>query len=167
MGVDPALAATGWVLLEGHEVKKAGVIVTSPRWNESRRLLAIQQAFRQVLAEPSPEVVAIEGPFGGKNVRTFRMLSEARGVILAACADMGIPVITYAPAQIKKAVAGSARASKAEVQAAIEALIQRGALAFSEEVTGKLKSSQRADLFDALAAALTHLDTTARAAVVV
>lgn len=165
MGVDPALAATGWVLLEGRWVKDAGVIITSPRMDEPQRLFSIQQAFRRVLAETSPEVVAIEGPFRGKNARTFRMLSEARGVILAACADVGIRVFTYAPAQIKKAVAGNAKATKPQVQAAIRALVEQGALGFPEELVSPLRHAQQDDLFDALAAALTHLRSMAAVSV--
>lgn len=165
MGVDPALAVTGWVLLEGRSVKNAGIIVTSSRTDEPQRLLSIQQAFRRVLHETAPEVVAIEGPFRGKNARTFRMLSEARGVILAACADAGIPVFTYAPAQIKKAVAGNAKATKPQVQAAIRALVGRGTLNFPEELVSPLRHSQQADLFDALAAALTHLRSMATVSV--
>jgi crossover junction endodeoxyribonuclease RuvC len=69
-------------------------------------------------------VVAVEGIFYAKNVRTTLVLSHARGVILLAAAQAGVPVAEFAPAAVKKAVVGRGRATKAQVGFMVQQLLR-------------------------------------------
>jgi crossover junction endodeoxyribonuclease RuvC len=62
---------------------------------------------------------------------------------LAVIGLCGLPVVSYPPAVVKKAVAGSGGAGKDQVARMVQTLI-------------KLKSLPRADASDALAIAITH-----------
>ena len=157
MGIDPALARTGWALLYGADrpsVCAWGLIETPDSKSEPERLWMISQAFSALLDEHRPEAVVIELPFGHHNLATYRLLSEVRGVLLVACAAQSIPVFTYAPTQIKRAIAGRAHASKAEVEQALLNMASSGLLDLGEVIH---QNRGRSDLFDAVACALTHL----------
>ena len=75
------------------------------------------------------------------NPQSLISLGEARGVLLLALAQAGIPTAEVTPAEIKRAVAGSGGAEKEQVRRMVTALLGlRLAL----------------DAADAAAAALTH-----------
>jgi crossover junction endodeoxyribonuclease RuvC len=48
------------------------------------------------------------------------MMAHARGAILFAAAERRIPVVHYTPTQIKRLLTGSGRASKEQIQLAIQ-----------------------------------------------
>ncbi len=71
-------------------------------------------------------------------------VSQARGVILLALAESKIPIYEYTPLQIKMAMTGYGRATKAQIQEMVR--VQLG-----------LKNKPKPDdCADALACALTH-----------
>jgi crossover junction endodeoxyribonuclease RuvC len=71
-------------------------------------------------------------------------MAHARGVILLAAAQQGLPVVSYAASRIKKTVTGSGRASKEQVQKAVQTELGLAAV------------PEPPDVADALAAALCH-----------
>lgn len=94
-----------------------------------------------------PDVLAVESIFYAKNVRTSLVLSQARGVILLAAAQAGVPVAEFAPAAVKKAVVGRGRATKTQVGFMVQQLL-------------RLREAPRpADAADGVAIALTYLLT--------
>jgi crossover junction endodeoxyribonuclease RuvC len=96
--------------------------------------------------------VAVESAFYGKNVRTTVVLSHARGVILLAAEQHGIPIAEYSPAQVKKTVVGRGAALKPQVAYMVAQLL-------------RLKSApQPADAADGVAVALAHLLVASRQA---
>jgi crossover junction endodeoxyribonuclease RuvC len=97
-----------------------------------------------VLRDHAPAGVVVEQVFVAASPRSALVLGQARGVALAAAAAAGLPVFEYGPSVIKRAVAGSGAAPKAEVQRMVTALLALGA-------------RPRADAADALAAAICHL----------
>jgi crossover junction endodeoxyribonuclease RuvC len=98
-----------------------------------------------LIARHSPDAVAVESAYYGKNVRTTVVLSHARGVILLAAEQAGVPIAEYSPAQVKKAVVGRGAALKPQVGYMVAQLL-------------RLKSPpQPADAADGVAVALTHL----------
>ena len=56
-----------------------------------------------------------------RNPKTAILMAHARGALLMTVADYGVPVIHYTPAQIKKLLTGSGRASKEQIQGAVKA----------------------------------------------
>ena len=114
LGIDPGLAATGYGLVrfDGsrfiHEAH--GLIATPPDDPVGQRLLAIHRAMREVLERYKPDAAGIETLYFAKNVHSALPVAQARGVVLLALAEAGVPFCEYTPQQIKQAVVGSGRA---------------------------------------------------------
>ncbi len=68
-------------------------------------------------------MVAIESVIYGKNAGTMLVLGEARGAVLTAAADAGVPVYEYEPRRMKKAVCGNGLAEKEQIQRMIKVLL--------------------------------------------
>ena len=88
--------------------------------------------------------MAVEKLYFNTNTTTAIMVAEARGVILLAARQMGVPVYEYTPLQVKQAVTGYGKAEKHQVMDMTKRLL-------------KLKSIPRPDdAADAIAIALCH-----------
>ena len=88
-------------------------------------------------------MVAVEGVFHGVNARSALQLGHARGVALAAAGTRALTVHEYAPATVKRAVAGNGAATKQQVQSMVRTLCG-------------LKRAPQLDASDALAVAICH-----------
>jgi crossover junction endodeoxyribonuclease RuvC len=108
------------------------------------RLLRIFRRAGELIRELGPEVVAVEGVFYARNVRSALILGHARGAVLLAAAESGIPVVEYSPLEVKKSVVGYGRAEKVQVQAMVMRLLNLP------------KEPEPHDAADALAIALCH-----------
>jgi crossover junction endodeoxyribonuclease RuvC len=124
LGIDPGLNRTGYALIErtprGPVLREGGVIQSTKSLSLHQRVHEIGSGIREVIAELNPEIVAIEQVFSNAvNVRSSLLLAHARGAILMAIVDAGIPVIHYTPAQIKRLLTGSGKAPKDQIQHAV------------------------------------------------
>jgi crossover junction endodeoxyribonuclease RuvC len=129
LGIDPGTAVTGYGVVRreregGPTLVECGVIRTSPRAALSRRLREIHEGVVDLVQRHSPDSVAVEGVFFGKNVRTAVVLGHARGAILAAAALQDVEVAEYPPAEIKTAVVGTGRATKDQVAYMVQRLLR-------------------------------------------
>jgi crossover junction endodeoxyribonuclease RuvC len=118
LGLDPGTAITGYgvVRRDGPALIECGVIRTNPRDALPQRLNDIYEGVKELIDRHAPSALAVEDVFYAKNVRTTVVLGHARGVILLAGAQSGIPVHEYPPREIKKAVTGVGGATKEQVQ---------------------------------------------------
>ena len=69
----------------------------------------------ELMGLAKPDAVAIEELFFGNNVTTGIKVAQARGVILLAVQQAGVPIFEYKPMQVKQAVVGYGNASKHQV----------------------------------------------------
>ncbi|MDZ4160233.1 MAG: crossover junction endodeoxyribonuclease RuvC [Anaerolineaceae bacterium] len=151
LGVDPGTASTGYGLVRQSpsgnslEMVDYGVIRTSPNFSDDQRLLALYQQLKSILLLHCPDGGAVEKLFFQRNTRTAMAVSQARGVILLALAETGVPVAEYTPNEVKQAVAGYGGADKTQVQQMVRVLLELGGL------------PQPDDAADALAVAICHL----------
>lgn len=148
LGIDPGLANTGYgvVARRGGRLLAldGGVITTRAELAPERRLAEIHAAVDALIDEHHPDAVALEELYFGQNVRTAFAVGQARGVVLLAAGQHGLPCRGYTPQQVKGAVCGSGRAQKDQVARMVQTL-----LGLSEE--------PRPDhAADALAVALCH-----------
>ena len=81
------------------------------------RLLALAQGIAALLERLRPDELALEEAFYGKSVQSAMRIGEARGVILAEACRRGVVVHQFAPARIKRVVAGNGAATKDAVAA--------------------------------------------------
>lgn len=147
LGIDPGTAVTGYGVvssdMRGHStLMECGVIRTAASQPLPKRLLDIHEGISEIIARHKPDRVAVESVFYARNVRTTIVLGHARGVILLAAAAAGLEIDEYPPAEIKKVIAGTGAATKAQIQFMVTRLL-------------RLKSPpQPADAADGVAAAL-------------
>ena len=129
LGVDPGTNATGYGVIDTERGRpgrlvECGVIRAAPEPDLPRRLATLYRGLQEVLEQHHPDVMAVEGIFYAKNVRSSLVLSHARGVILLAAAEAGVPVVELSPAQVKKSVVGRGRATKAQVGFMVQQLLR-------------------------------------------
>jgi len=152
LGVDPGLNRTGYAVLEigvrGPSLREGGVISSTQKFALAERLRELSTGLREVIEEYGPAVMAIEQVFSHvAHPKTAILMAHARGVILLAAAEQRIPVVHYTPRQIKKLLTGSGRATKEQMQHAIQ-----------HELRMK-KLLEPNDVADASAVALCHFHT--------
>lgn len=119
LGIDPGYAIVGYGVLRlqnsRYQPLEHGAIVTQPKEPFSRRLEIIWDALTRVLQHWKPDAVSIEKLFFQNNKTTAIQVAEARGVILLAVQQAGVPVYEYTPLQVKQAVTGYGQAKKPQV----------------------------------------------------
>jgi crossover junction endodeoxyribonuclease RuvC len=113
-------------------------------------LLSLSEQFVSVVAELAPTEVAIEEAFFGKSVQAALRIGEARGVVLTESARAGLAVHQFAPARIKRCVAGHGAARKESVASMLQQLLP--------ELSAAGSAPLPADATDALAVAWTRLE---------
>ena len=127
LGIDPGTARLGYgvVAREGSALSMVGygcLETTNDRPLE-QRLLIIHSALTELIHEHQPEAVGVERLFFNKNVQTAFAVGQARGVILLAAAQHGLPVFEYGPHEVKMAVTGYGRATKDQVQRMVQLVL--------------------------------------------
>jgi crossover junction endodeoxyribonuclease RuvC len=125
LGIDPGLCRTGYALLErapaGPRLLEGGVISSTASRTLAERVHEIGSGLREVIAEFRPEAMAIEQVFShAGHPKTAVLMAHARGAILFAASDAKLPVVHYTPRQIKRLLTGSGKATKEQVQLAIQ-----------------------------------------------
>ncbi len=147
LGIDPGSKATGYGFIEqqGNRLIHLdnGAITTDSKTDLALRLQRIYQEIYRLIEEHRPDVVAVEQVFMARNPASALKLGHARGVVLLAGVNAGLPVFEYSALQIKSAVVGYGRAGKHQVQQMTRVLLN-------------LPEVAQEDAADALAAAICH-----------
>lgn len=148
IGLDPGTATTGYGIIDVVEGEPRavtwGVIRTTADSDTPQRLQKIYRELAALLEEHGPDAAAIEEVFFGRNITTAISVGQARGVLMLALADAGLPVDEYSPPKVKDAVTGYGKADKHQVQLMVRNLLN-------------LEETPRPDdAADGLAVALTH-----------
>ncbi|HYC07837.1 MAG TPA: crossover junction endodeoxyribonuclease RuvC [Candidatus Binatia bacterium] len=119
LGIDPGTAALGYGVVErtGGRIRPVdfGCVTTIPADPLPERLLEIHRAVVDLIETHRPELVAVERLFFSRNAQTAIGVGQARGVILLAAAQAGLPVREPTPSEVKTAVAGYGSADKEQV----------------------------------------------------
>lgn len=148
LGIDPGTATTGYGIIDvidgEMEMVVYGTIQTSSKLEMTERLVQIYDEMKLLLREFEPDAAGIEKLFFGKNVTTAITVGQARGVVLLALAQAGIPIGEYSPPKIKNAVAGYGGADKAQIQLMVRHLLNLN------------ETPRPDDAADGLAVAITH-----------
>jgi crossover junction endodeoxyribonuclease RuvC len=127
LGIDPGTASTGYGVVASRGGRMValdgGVIATAAGLPLERRLAAIHARVAALVDEHDPAAVAVEDLYFGVNVRSALAVGHARGVVLLAAGQRGVPCASYTPQQVKSSVCGSGRADKGQVQRMVQALL--------------------------------------------
>jgi crossover junction endodeoxyribonuclease RuvC len=127
LGIDPGTANTGYgvvarrggrlVALDG------GTIQTAAGLDPGRRLATIHARVGELLDAHLPDALAVEDLYFGTNAHSAFAVGQARGVVILAAGQRGLPCASYTPQQVKAAVCGSGRAEKGQVQRMVQRLL--------------------------------------------
>ena len=149
LGIDPGTAVLGFGVVDsgplGARLIECGVLSTRARDPLSSRLRIIHDAVAELIARHRPDAMAVESVFYARNVRTTMVMSHARGVILLAGEEAGVPLVEYTPAMVKKTVVGRGAALKPQVGYMVAQLLRLRTLPTPH------------DAADGVALALTHV----------
>ena len=149
LGIDPGTAITGYGLVWGEHddlrLMEYGVITTASGTSLPQRLQEIYLRLTDLVQERQPAAAAVEKLFFSRNVRTALNVGQARGVALLAMANAELAIHEYTPLQVKQAVVGYGRATKAQVQEMVRMLL------------GLDSVPQPDDAADAIAVAICHI----------
>ena len=127
LGIDPGTAALGYGIVASSRGRLRevdhGCLVTSPDTALPDRLLAVHAIVDELIAVHSPGLLAIERLFFSKNAQTAFAVGQARGVVLLAAAQHGVPVVEATPNEVKSAIAGYGAADKEQVQRMVQLVL--------------------------------------------
>lgn len=127
LGIDPGIANTGFGVVQRRSGRlvalDGGVVETPPDLAPEKRLARIHREIDDLLLRYEPDAVALEELYFGQNVRSAFAVGQARGVVMCAAGQRGIPCHGYTPQLVKSAVCGSGRAPKEQVGRMVQALL--------------------------------------------
>lgn len=126
LGIDPGTARLGYGVIQGGihpQLRDAGVIETWPDQDMPGRLVTLYEAVQELIEEFRPDRLAIEKLLFARNVTTAIPVGQARGVVLLAAAQGGVPVYEYSPSEIKHAIAGYGKADKPQMQEMVRLIL--------------------------------------------
>ncbi|MBO4941290.1 MAG: crossover junction endodeoxyribonuclease RuvC [Clostridia bacterium] len=154
IGIDPgyAIVGVGCIDYEGNKFKvvEYGAITTKAGEDMFDRLKKIYDEAVDLITRTKPDAVAIEELFFQNNQKTAINVAQARGVLVLAAKNLGVPVFEYTPLQVKQAVVGYGRAEKKQVQQMTKAILNLSEVPKPD------------DTADALALAVCHAHTGGR-----
>lgn len=149
LGIDPGYAIVGWGVVNyaGNIYRPLGfgAITTDGSSNFNDRLGYIYNNMIRLIEKCKPDAMAVEKLYFQNNQKTAINVAQARGVILLAAQQQGVPIFEYTPLQVKTVVTGYGKAKKPQVM----------------EMTRRLLALESVpkpdDTADALAIALCHI----------
>ncbi len=149
LGVDPGTITLGYGIIESQDdavsLVKYGALNTPSRSSIGERLSFLYSELIKLMAQFSPEAVAVEQPFVAKNAKSAFAIGRAQAVVILAAENSHLPCFEYTPAEIKQRVANYGASSKEQIQQMV--MLQLGLDSIPES----------SDAADALAVALCHL----------
>ena len=127
LGIDPGTTVLGYGLIHVKNGKLSlvnfGIIQLHKLPSHPDKLKRILERINGLIEEYKPDEMAIEAPFFGKNVQSMLKLGRAQGVAIAACLNHNIPFEEYAPRRIKQSITSNGNASKEQVAAMLQSLL--------------------------------------------
>lgn len=150
-GIDPGLGITGYAVVRARGSARSVIDAGVCRFDQAKplaqRLVDIEHDVSSILSEHNPDFVAVEELYAHYNhPRTSILMGHARGVMLLCAAKLGIEVHSFAATRIKRFLTGNGRASKSQMQRAVQTTL------------GLAKLPEPPDVADALAIALCCLN---------
>ena len=148
LGIDPGTTIMGFGIIKVKERKMTLIMMNELNLTKYKdHYLKLKLVFERTISlieGYSPDEIAIEAPFFGKNIQSMLKLGRAQGVAMAAGLSREIPITEYSPKKIKMAITGNGNASKEQVASMLKSLLNLKEL------------PKHLDATDGLAAAVCH-----------
>jgi crossover junction endodeoxyribonuclease RuvC len=172
LGIDPGFAELGYAAVE---IKSLGVplvlcmgVIRTEKSDKKLRVLSsddnmrrareIHKELRDIVQTMRPKALCVESKSFPRNAASSAKIAMCWGVMAALSNDFDLPVIQVSPKAMKKAVDGTATATKEDVA---EALNQRFGRDLAKECLEckKIPRSLYEHAFDALGVVVASLDS--------
>lgn len=148
VGIDPGTNVLGYAVIEIVNKKvnmlELGEIKMKHLETHHDKLKYIYERIQTIIEIYQPNQMAIEAPFFGKNVQSMLKLGRAQGAAIVSGMTKGLEVTEYAPRKIKQSITGNGNASKEQVAAMLNNILDQTI------------NEVYLDATDALAAAVCH-----------
>lgn len=148
LGIDPGTTIMGYgvIIQKGNKIEliTLDVLKLDKFSDHPIKLKKIFETCLLLIEKHKPDAMALEAPFYGKNVQSMLKLGRAQGVAMAAGLFRSIPIFEYSPKKIKQSITGNGNASKEQVAAMLQRLLNFNEL------------PKHLDATDGLAAAVCH-----------
>jgi crossover junction endodeoxyribonuclease RuvC len=142
LGIDPGTASLGYGIVErrGSSLRAVdyGCLTTSPDAPLADRLHHIHALVAELIETHTPDIVAVERLFFSRNAQTAFAVGQARGVVLLAAAQAGIPVREATPNEVKLGVTGYGAADKGQVARMVTVILQLGEVPHPDDASDAL-----------------------------
>lgn len=116
LGIDPGTRRIGYGIIEKKKDNSicllAANILDIKSTNNTAALAETKKGIAALLKKYKPDVFAIEKLYFAKNQKTALAVAEARGVIMLAAYETGVPIKEYTPNEIKLGITGYGFADK-------------------------------------------------------
>lgn len=149
LGIDPGTQILGYGLIKGTPSSFSyigmGVVDLRKISDHFERISEIFRRVDELIREYTPDEMAIEAPFYGKNIQSMLKLGRAQGAAISSALNHSLPVHEYAPRKIKMAITGKGAASKEQVANILSKILNIDSI------------PKHLDATDGLAVALCHL----------
>ncbi|MCY4064626.1 MAG: crossover junction endodeoxyribonuclease RuvC [Chloroflexi bacterium] len=128
LGIDPGTASLGYGLVREHDDGSLtcvhyDVIRTRADTPMPQRLKQIHDELVVIVERYQPDRAAVEELFFARNVTTAITVAQARGVVLLALQNAGLPIAEYKPNAIKQSITGYGGADKTQMQEMVRLLL--------------------------------------------
>ena len=148
LGIDPGTINMGYGIIETHDGMRAidfGILNVASQTIMENRLCYLYDGLTKIIRMSSPDEVAIEQQFLGKNVHTAFAIGAAKTVAILAAVKQKLPIFYYSPTQVKQNVTSYGRSDKSQVQEMVRIQL------------GLSEPPKPYDAADALAVAICHI----------
>lgn len=124
LGIDPGNYSTGFCVLSSQNnrfnIEESGTIKSKKRPDNLKKIFV---SLQEVIDRFSPDEIALESAFYGKNPQSLIRLGEVRGIILLLSTLNGIPVYEYTPQKVKNSITGYGWSKKEDVSFMVEKIL--------------------------------------------
>jgi len=127
LGIDPGTRIMGYGIISVINKKISlidlDVVNLEKIKDPATKLKHIFESTLLIIEQYKPDELAIEAQFFGKNVQSMLKLGRAQGVAIAAALYRTIPIFEYSPKKIKQSITGNGNASKEQVAAMLQQIL--------------------------------------------
>ena len=128
LGIDPGLTRCGIGIIELSQSRRVTlvdvlVLLSAKDAELDSRIGSIGMELESIIERHRPDVIAVERVFSQQNLSSVMGTAQISGVAIFLAAKHSIPVAMHTPTEVKAAVTGSGRATKAQVGLMVASLL--------------------------------------------
>ena len=141
LGIDPGTRRIGYGVVDSRGNSTRYLAAGLFKIEEKEDIPALEETKQEIdrlIATYQPDAVAVEKLFFSKNQKTAMAVAQARGVILLALKEQGVPIHEYTPNEVKMGVTGYGFADKKAVLKMVRLILNKQDLKVIDDASDAL-----------------------------